>query len=279
MRSGRDDGLSLDQALTRALEPVGDGCLLALPKAEAGAPSAAVCALLRRGVRDLRLWCLPSGGYLVDLLIGAGCVHEIECSGVSLGEFGPAPCFRRAVERGRIEIRDATCQAMYAAAQAGEKGMPFVALRGILGSDLLRHRSDWRVMQNPFGDREDPVVVLPAVRPDVSLFHARLGDRHGNLWVGNAREATVLAHAARTSIATYEAAFDGNLMEDDRYAAGTIASVYLSTAVHVPGGAWPLDPGGGAADSAHLAEYAKAARTDEGFARYLEALLPPGRAG
>lgn len=278
MRNVPDDGLNRERALVRALEPVGDGCLLALPKAEAGAPSASVRALLRRGVRDLRLWCLPSGGYLVDLLIGAGCVREIECSGVSLGEFGPAPCFRRAVERGRVEIRDATCQAMYAAAQAGEKGMPFAALRGILGSDLLRHRSDWRVIQNPFNDREDPVVVLPAMRPEAALFHARLGDPHGNLWVGNAREAVVLAHAARTSIATYEAVFDGNLMEDDRYAAGTIASIYLSAAIHVPGGAWPLAPGGGAADSAHLAEYAAAARTDEGFARYLETLLRPGPA-
>lgn len=277
MRSADGDVMSRERSLARALEPIGDGCLLALPKAEAGAPSAAVRALLRRGVRDLRLWCLPSGGYLADLLIGAGCVSEIECSGVSLGEFGPAPCFRRAVERGRIDIRDSTCQAMYAAAQAGEKGMPFVALRGILGSDLLRHRSDWRVIDNPFDDHEDPVVVLPAVRPDATLLHARLGDRHGNLWVGNAREAAVLAHAARTSIATYDAVFDGNLMEDDRYAAGAIASVYLSACVHVPGGAWPLAPGGGAADSAHLAGYAAAARSDEGFARYLDALLHLGQ--
>lgn len=261
-----------EQALETILASVSDGCRLALPKAEAGPASAAVRALIRRGVRDLSLWCLPSGGYLADLLIGAGSVSRIECSGISLGELGAAPRFRRAVEQDRIEMRDATCQAMYAAIQAGEKGMPFVSLRGIIGSDLLKHRNDWRVMQNPFADHDDPVVILPAVRPDVALFHARLGDPHGNLWVGNAREAIVLAHAARTSIATYEAVYDGNLMDDERYLAGTIAPLYVEAALHVPQGAWPLGLAGAyEADDAHLADYAQAARTDEGFQRYLEA--------
>ncbi len=259
-----------EEALETILAAVSDGCLLALPKAEAGAASAAVRALIRRGVRDLSLWCLPSGGYLADLLIGAGCVRRIECSGLSLGEHGAAPRFRRAVEQDRLEMRDATCQAMYAAVQAGEKGMPFVSLRGIIGSDLLAHRDDWKVMQNPFAADEDPVVVLPAVRPDVALFHARLGDAYGNLWVGNAREAIVLAHAAKTTVATYEARFDGNLMEDERYLAGTIAPLYIEAAAHVPNGAWPLGLAGTyEADRTHLAEYAAAARTEDGFARYL----------
>ena len=257
-----------NDALDTMLECIADGCRLALPKAEAGAASAAVRALIRRGVRDLSLWCLPSGGFLADLLIGSGCVGQIECSGISLGELGVAPRFRDAVEKGRVQMRDATCQAMYAAAQAGEKGMPFVSLRGIIGSDLIAHRSDWKMMQNPFADGDDPVVVLPAVRPDVALFHARLGDRHGNLWVGNAREAIVLAHASKTSIATYEAEYDGNLMDDERYLAGTIAPNYLQAAVHIPRGAWPLGLAGSYdEDGAHLAEYAQAARTEYAFAR------------
>ena len=259
------------------LASISDGCRLALPKAEAGAASAAIRGLIRRGARNLSLWCLPSGGYLADLLIGAGCVARIECSGVSLGEHGAAPRFRRAVEQGRLEMRDATCQAMYAAVQAGEKGMPFVSLRGIIGSDLLVHRDDWKVMQNPFADEEDPVVVLPAFRPDVALFHARLGDPYGNLWVGNSREAIVLAHAARTTVATYEARYDGNLMEDERYLAGTIAPLYIEAAAHLPNGAWPLGLAGAyEADRAHLAEYAAAARTEDGFARYLREHIAGG---
>ena len=250
---------------------IGDGCLLALPKPEAGAAMAAVRALIRRGARDLRLWCLPAAGLQADLLVGAGCVASIECSGVSLGEFGAAPRFRRAAETGRVRIVDTTCQAMYAAVQAGEKGMPFVALRGVIGSDILAHRDDWRVMQNPFSAGEDPVLVLPAVRPDVALIHARLKDSCGNLWVGNAREAAVLAHASKATVATFEDRYDGNLLDDERMAAGTIAPIYVEATAHAPRGAWPLAlPGAYPADREHLADYAAQAASEDGFAAWLE---------
>ena len=36
--------------------------------------------------------------------------------------------------------------------QAVEKGVPFMPLRGIIGSDLLKHRSDWQVIDNPFAE-------------------------------------------------------------------------------------------------------------------------------
>ena len=258
---------------------IGDGALLALPKPEAGAAMAAVRALIRRGAKGLRLWCLPAAGFEVDLLVGAGCVASVECSGVSLGELGAAPRFRRAAETGAVRIVDSTCQAMYAAAQAGEKGMPFVALRGIVGSDILAHRDDWRVMQNPFEAGEDPVVVLPAVRPDVALIHARLHDSLGNLWVGNAREAVVLAHAARRSVATFEARYEGNLLDDEAMAGGAIAPVYVEAAAHAPKGAWPLAlPGAYAADRDCLAEYAAAAASEDGFAAWLARHLGAGRA-
>jgi glutaconate CoA-transferase subunit A len=84
-----------------------------------------------------------------DLLIGAGCVAEIETSAVSLGEAGLAPRFTEAAERGDIVVRDATCPAIHTALQASEKGVPFMPLRGVLGSDLIAHRHDWRVIDNP----------------------------------------------------------------------------------------------------------------------------------
>ena len=235
---------------------------------------AAVRALIRRGARDLRLWCLPAAGLQADLLIGAGCVASIECSGVSLGEFGAAPRFRRAAENGTVRIVDSTCQAMYAAVQAGEKGMPFVGLRGIVGSDILAHRDDWKTMQNPFAGDEDPVVVLPAVRPDIALIHARLRDSLGNLWVGNDREAVVLAHAAHGAVATFEERYEGNLLDDERMTAGTVAPIYIDAAAHAPRGAWPLAlPGAYPADRDCLAGYAAAAATEDGFAAWLDGHL------
>ncbi len=248
-----------------------DGCCLAMPKDGVGTAAAAARALIRRGASDLHLLCLPVGGYVADLLIGAGCVSTIECSGVSLGEFGFASRFRAAVEGGDVRIMDATCQAIYAAVQASEKGAPFAPIRGLIGSDVLRFRDDWKVIQNPMADGDDPVVVVPAIRPDIALFHARLGDRLGNVWVGNARECVPLAHAATDSIATVEEIHDGNLMEDERYLSGTIPPIYVSAVAHAPGGALPVySAQTGAVDRAHMKDYATAARTQDGFRDYLE---------
>ena len=71
-------------------------------------PMALVRALIRRGARDLHLVGVPTGGLAADLLIGAGCVRSIECSGVQLGEHGFAPHFSRAVCAGTIAVRDST---------------------------------------------------------------------------------------------------------------------------------------------------------------------------
>src|SRR5512133_4192087 len=142
---------SLDQALA----PITDGCLLAVPRDVSGVAMAATRALIRRGVERLHLVALPTSSLQADLLIGAGCVATIETSAVSLGEFGPAPRFTAAVMAGTIAVKDATCPALHAGFQAAEKGVPFMPLRGLLGSDLLAHRPDWTVIDNPFGN-DDP---------------------------------------------------------------------------------------------------------------------------
>ena len=267
-----DSWLSVDQIAER----IPDGALVALPKDDAGAAMAATRALIRRGARGLRLLTVPVGSFQTEILIGAGCVAEVETSGVSLGEFGFAPRFRDAVEHGRIAIRDATCPAIYAALQASEKGIPFMPLRGILGSDLLGHRPDWKVIENPFAGDSDPIVALPAVTPDVALFHGRYGDAHGNVWVGAARECVLLAHASARSLATVEEVWEGNLMDDPGMRAGTIPPVYVEAVAHAPQGAWPLGmPGRYPRDGRHLRAYVASARAAEGFDAWLaENVLP-----
>ena len=249
---------------------VPDGSLLALPPDNSLVPSALARALIRRGARDLRLLGVPVSGFVTDLLIGAGCVAAIETSAVTLGEAGAAPRFNAAVQAGALLVRDATCPAIHTMLQAAEKGVPFMPLRGVIGSDLLRHRPDWIVQQNPFATDADPIVLLPALMPDVALFHAAMADAHGNVWVGRRRELATLAHAARRTLVTVERLVPGNMLEDERLAPGVIAAVYIEGIVVAVRGAWPcalLDEY--AADDAHLRAYAAAARTDAGFAAYL----------
>jgi glutaconate CoA-transferase subunit A len=227
-------------------------------------------ALIRRGVRRLTLIAVPTTSLQADLLIGAGCVETIETSAVSLGELGPAPRFTAAALSGGVRIRDTSCPAVHAALQAAEKGVPFMPLRGLLGSDVFARRDDWRVIDNPFANH-DPIALVPAIHADVALFHAPMADRAGNVWIGRERELVTMAHAAERTIVTVERIHEGNLQEDPTLAAGVLAGFYVESIAVAPRGAWPLPlPDHYGADIAHLTEYARLAATEEGFARYLE---------
>ncbi|HYZ64271.1 MAG TPA: CoA-transferase [Acetobacteraceae bacterium] len=250
---------------------VPDGALLALPPDNSLAPCAFARALVRRGVRGLRLLGVPVSGYATDLLIGAGCVAEVQTSAVTLGEAGLAPRFTSAVAAGTIRVLDATCPAIHTMLQAAEKGVPFMPLRGLLGSDVLAHRPDWRVIQNPFAAEPDAIVLLPALSPDIAAFHAVMADSEGNVWVGRRRELATIAHASRRVLVTVERMVQGSLLEDERLAPGTISATYIESVAVAERGAWPiglLDEY--APDPAHLSAYAKAARTESGFQAYLD---------
>src|ERR1700733_6238054 len=227
------------RTLDDLIEPITDGCMLAVPRESSGAPMAATRALIRRGVKHLHLVALPTSTLQADLLIGAGCIATLETSAVSLGEFGPAPRFTAAVTSSAIKMLDATCPALHAALQAAEKGVPFMPLRGLIGSDVLKYRDDWKVIDSPFGN-SDPIVLLPAIKPDVALLHAPMADRFGNVWIGRQRELATMAHAAVKTVVTVEKIHDGNLLDDPMLAAGTLPGFYVDSVAVCERGAWPL---------------------------------------
>ncbi len=250
-----------------------DGAVLAIPPDNCGAPIAATLALIRRKARGLHLVCVPQSGLQTELLVGAGAVRTVETAAITLGEFGPAHRFADALRSGRIRVLDTTCPAIHAGLQAAQKGLPFMPLRGLIGSDLVAHRPDWKVIDNPFapGDR---IVALPAITPDCALFHAPLADRHGNVFIGRKRELLTMAHAARSTFVTVEAIAAGDLLEDADRAAGVVPSIYVTSVALAARGAWPLpflDQYAG--DDALLARYVEMSRTQAGFDRILEELL------
>lgn len=251
-------------------DQIPDGAMLAVPKDSSGVAMAATRALIKRGVRNLHLVCVPTGGIQADLLIGSGALRTIETSAVTLGEFGTGPRFAQAVKGDQLRVLDSTCPAVYAALQAGQKGIPFIPLRGLIGSDLLAQRRDWKVIDNPFGEH-DPIALLPALRPDVALFHASMADRFGNVFIGREREVLLMAQAAKTTLVTVEKIVEGNLLDDDARAGAVLPAIYVTHIACVHHGAAPL----GyldlyAQDELLLSRYARVARTQEGFQAFVE---------
>jgi glutaconate CoA-transferase subunit A len=263
------DVVSLDKLAAR----IPPGALIAIPPDYSGVAMAVTRALVARGARELRVLCVPTSGIQIDVLIGAGCVAELEAAAVTLGEHGPAPRFIAAIKAGTLTMRDTTCPAVHAALQASEKGVPFLPLRGLIGSDLVRHRADWKLAENPFA-AGDPIVFLPAIRPDIALFHATRADRDGNVWIGRRRELVTMAHASAATLVTVEEIVDGSLLADEASAAGVLPGLYVDAVAEAPRGAWPLGLQDlYAADDAALAGYAEAARSESGFRAWLHRFL------
>ncbi|QCO54560.1 CoA synthetase [Pseudorhodobacter turbinis] len=245
---------------------------IALPVDYAGVSMAMTRPMIDHAAGDLDLVCVPTGGLQVDQLIGAGLVRSVETSAITLGEAGGAPRFNQAVKNGEIRLRDATCPAIHAGLLAAQKGSPFVPMRGLIGSDILRNREDWLVIDNPFADAKDPIVLIPAIRPDIAIFHAPMADRFGNVWIGRRRELAAMAYASTETLVTVERIIETNLLTDETTAAGTLPALYVTDIALAPRGAWPYGLWGEYdADVAELKHYASAARSQEGFAEYMAA--------
>jgi glutaconate CoA-transferase subunit A len=260
--------------LSVLVDGIAKGARLAIPADYAGVALSATLEIIRQGIGGLQLVTAPTSGLQADLLIGAGHVNSIETAGVSLGEYGMAERFRAALAAGQIAIKDSTCPALHAAFQAAEKGIPFLPLRGILGTDLLANRPDWKVIQNPFAVAGDPIVLIPAIRPDVTLFHAAQADSAGNVWIGTRRELVTLAHASARTLVTVEELHPGNLLDDPLTAPGTLPHLYVHRVAVVPGGTWPLPLQGRVpADEGELTRYAEASLSPAAFASLVEEWL------
>jgi len=255
------------EALAARVRP---GMRVAVPADYCGVAMTATVAIIANRPEKLHLVCVPVTGIQGDMLIGEGLVSVLETSAVTLGEAGRAPRFVDGVGRGAFQLMDATCPAIHSGLIAAQKGVPFLPIRGIIGSDLLRTRTDWKIIDNPFAE-DDPLVVVPAIHPDVALFHAPEADRFGNVRIGRRRELLTMAHAAKATLVTVERLSETSLLDDEDSAAGVLPALYVESIAVAPRGAWPLGLWGEyPADTAEISRYAAMARTPEGFAAYMD---------
>jgi glutaconate CoA-transferase subunit A len=154
--------------------------------------------------------------------------------------------------------------------QAGSMGLPFLAVRGLLHSDILKHRPDLLVRENPFGPGEQVVVAQP-IRPDVAVFHALKADRRGNVITPGHRDDLMMARAARRVIVTAEEITEEVLTGRDAGDDTFLPAIDVDIVVHVPLGAHPCGFGSlYERDDDHCHEYLEAAKSVDSFQRYLQ---------
>lgn len=153
------------------------------------------------------------------------------------------------------------------ALQAGASGLSFTPVPGLIGSDLMRVRDDFRVIADPYDELR--VAVVPAITPDIALVHALRADPDGNLVVGSKGDDPLLIQASRFVIATCEEIVDApitTLTVDERLVPG----IYVDVVSLAPHGSHPLPCQGlYDEDTAHVRRYLEAARDPDAFAAYL----------
>jgi glutaconate CoA-transferase subunit A len=256
-------------SLEAAAAQVSDGAIIALGGGlSARLPMALVRELIRQGRRGLHV-VGSAHGIDVDLLVAAGALRICEQSYVGFEQdLGLAPAFRRAAESGAIDVRESCCGTILTQLRAAEYGLPFLPVRGVKGSDILRLHPEYGEVTCPFTG--EVLVAVPPLQPDVALLHASLADRRGNL---HFEQPYVLderfAAASRRVVATAEA-----LVSTEEVAkAGIVVPAHLVVAVaEVPFGAHPASCYPRYAyDRQHLATYVEAATAGaEALASYLE---------
>lgn len=232
--------MTLKEAVARFVR---SGCSVGLGGQNIGrCAMAAMHEIVRQGHRDLTIYgCNLS--ISMDLLVGAGLVRRCESGTGNLERFGSTFSWRRGIEQGTLEVEDYSHLSMVSRFLAGEMGLPFMPVKSLLGSDILTYSSGsgfkkFDVIDNPW-NRGEPVVLVPAATPDVSIIHVQKADPLGNLIIeGFATHEPEMVRASRHTIVTCEDLVETEDVRRDPERT-TIAYPHVSAVVHQPWGAYP----------------------------------------
>jgi len=200
-------------------------------------PFAFVRELVRQGRRGLEI-VKQSPGYDLDLLCRAGCVAKARAGIVAMeGNFGLAPWYRRAVERGEIALEEHACMTLTAGLRAAAFGVPFQPVGGVHGSDLAA-LNRWAAIRDPYGSGQD-VWVIPAIRPDFAVIHANEATAEGDARIyGTFNWDRIMTRAARRVLVVAERLLPAAAFRERPEL--TLVPGFMTQALAVvPRGAWP----------------------------------------
>ena len=200
----------------------------------------------------------------MDLMVGAGLVSRTECGTGNVESFGATMRWRRAVEEGKLEVRDFSHLSMAFRFLAGSLGLPFMPTKSMLGTDLISesgvNSDSYIVMDNPW-QNDDPVVLLKALNPDVSIIHAQKADKYGNVVIEGFKTHEIeMAKASTHVLVTCEEIIDSDEIRSDP-SLTTIPYIYVDAVILQKWGGYPTSVYHHYVhDADHISLYQKVAR-------------------
>lgn len=236
-------------------------------------PMALIREILKSDVKDLTV--VAYGGADVGMLCAAGKVKKVVFAFVSLDFIPLEPYFRAARQNGDIEVMEIDEGMMLLGLRAAAWGCPYIPTRIGLGTDVIRHNPDIKVIDSPYDDKE--WVAMPALKLDAALIHADRADRRGVCQI-KSPDIYMDDWMARAASKTYVSCEE--LVDSEYFAEGDEARYVFwertmtSAVIPVPGGAHPTScaPHYGF-DVPHFQDYngsAKEGGFSAYFAKYIE---------
>jgi glutaconate CoA-transferase subunit A len=176
-------------------------------------PFAAGHEIIRQQKKDLVL-ARATPDLIYDQIVAAGCARKVIFSYMGNPGVGSLRIVRAELEAGRLEWEEYSHFGMISRLQAGATGLPFMPMNPTAAGDLERHNPNYRTVVDPYSG--NPVVVVPALKPDVAIVHVQRADAEGNahIWgiIGEQKEATF---AAEHVILTTEEVVDEAVIRSD----------------------------------------------------------------
>ena len=166
-------------------------------------PMGMIWALIRAGRKGLSCSrsITSSDG---DLLLASGVCDHIITSWFSQSIlWGVSKVMRHHVETGKARFDEWSHMAIGMRFRAGAMGLPFMPIRSMLGSDVLKQRPEAKEIECPFTGEK--LLLVPALNPDVALIHVQRCDAYGNAQMDGLQFMDIdLAMAANKVILTTE---------------------------------------------------------------------------
>ncbi len=244
--------------VSAAADQLRDGMTLAIGGfINSSHPMALVRQIIRRRLKNLTVVGAASGGLDLDLLIGAGCVKKLVTTYMGGEHYCPvAPFFRIAAQRGEIDIFECDEGMYYCALRAAAQRLPSTPWKAGIGTSFPEINPEIKVYDDPISG--EPVLAIPAIKPDVALLYAAHSDAYGNVQhIGTGFGDRALWRAADRTIVQVERIIPNEEVRKNPLA----TSLYgVDAVVRAPYGSHPFGaPGYYIEDAEHIREYVAAA--------------------
>jgi len=216
--------------------------------------------IVLRNKKDLHL-VKTDVDYEVDLLSASRSINRVTAGFVGYEtEFGLCRFYRQAVESGSVKVDENACYTVIMSLRAASFGVPFLPVRGLVGSDLIEDVG-FRLVKDPYSGQE--LIAVKSIKPDIAFIHVQEADEDGNARIiGPKYEDSIIARSAKKVIVSCE-----RLVKGDNFTKNPelvdISSVLVDHVVELPKGAKPGScPGYYSIDKEEISEF-QSLRLDE----------------